>query len=318
MCGDWEVMSYGKQFCLATCALLAAYFMPAAVADGDRVMAVVSFASKKADAVYEEVADGIKAGFSGAVKVYKVKEGFSEQKLLADLKSDGVDIVTTLGNKSQKVASQLSLHYPVQVGVAAAVLPKNVGGVTYMPSSSLVIDRLRMLAPDVDNLYLVYNPAIHSETLAQIKETAAKYRIQVTARASTDPKQTQAAIESTLQQARNGTDSPRNALWVLFRTQISKPNIESLIKGSWDRPVIPFYYSPNPKLVDSFPFVFLPDWKGMGEQLADMGERRLDGEQAEVLPLENIKLWVNQKKCRHYGLKLDGESRKKIDNIYNR
>lgn len=317
--GDWGIMSYGKRLFYIICLCLAALAPPALFADDKAaMMAVISVVGKKTPPVYEEVTQGIKARYPGKVKTYKLKAGFSEQDLLADLKADGIGVITALGRKSENLASSLSKHYPVLMGAVPSVTTEGVGGVTYMPSSSMIVDRLHTLAPRVDNLYLIYNPKIHRETIANTLAAARQANIKVVSRASSDNKQTQAAIEDMLNSAENGTDNPRNAIWVVFGAKLSRSNIEHLIKDSWRSPVIPFYYTPDPSQVDRFPFIFLPDWQGMGVQLADMGVARLSKRKAEVLPLNSIKLWVNQKKSRHYGLQLDGEARKKIDKVYNR
>ena len=318
MLGDWEIMSYGKRFFYIICLCLAAPGPPALFADDTAAMAVISVVGRKMPPVHKEITRGIKAKYPGRVKTYKLKAGFSEQDLLAALKTDGIGVITVLGRKSQNLASSLSRRYPVLMGAVPSVATEGVGGVTYMPSSSLIIDRLHTLAPRVDNLYLIYNPSIHGETIANTKVAARQVNINVVARASSDSKETQAAIEEMLGNAQNGTDNPRNAIWVVFGAKFSRSNIEHLIKDSWRSPVIPFYYTSDPSQVDRFPFIFLPDWQGMGVQLADMGVARLNKRKAEVLPLNSIKLWVNQKKSRHYGLQLDGEARKKIDNIHDR
>ncbi|MCV6605534.1 MAG: hypothetical protein OIF34_09520, partial [Porticoccaceae bacterium] len=260
--------------------------------------------------IFADIAKGIKADFPGKVKNYSLKAGFSESRLLADLRSDGVDAVAVLGGTGKAAAALLSSEYPVVMGAVSSVPLEGVGGVLLQPSSEVVMGYLHKLVPEVQALHLVYDPKKHRTALGNAEKAAEQVNIGVMAHPSSESKQTQKAIEDSL----SGDAAARSAIWVMFGTKFDNAIKENLIKGSWGHPVVPFHYTFNPiKDVELFPFVLLPDWQGLGSQLAQMADRRLNGEKAEVAELQNINLWVNQKKSRHFGLKLDGDVRKEID-----
>ena len=312
--GNWESMSYGYRFFCALCLSLV-IFLPAVVAAADQpVLGVVSVAGKKRmPKVYLEIladiSSGVEKNFQGQVKNYNLKSEFSEAQLLNDLEADSVDVVLVLGSTGGKAAKLASAKYPVLMGGVSSVPLKGVGGVVWQPSSEVVLDYLHQLAPDISALHLVYDPSKHQAARANTEKVAQQVKINLMSHPSSQSKQTQSAIENTL----SGPEAARSAIWVMIGTKFDNAIKENLIKNSWGLPVVPFHYTLNSKDIELFPFILLPDWQGMGEQLARMAAERANGQAAEIAELENIKLWVNQKKSRHFGLKLDGEVRKKID-----
>ncbi|UTW46055.1 hypothetical protein KFE80_03940 [bacterium SCSIO 12696] len=308
-----ETMLYGKRFLQLLILSLTVVFFPTTALADEPTLAIISVAGKRGvPPIFKDIIKGVKNDFDGKVREYSLKGGYSQERLLNDLRSDGVDAVVVLGSSGRQAATAVSDHYPVVMGAVASVPLDGVGGVVLQPSSSVVLRYLSQLAPDVKALHLVYDPKKHQMALAQTEESASSRQVVVTAHPSNHSKETQQAIEQSLATA----DQSRRAIWVLFGTKFDNAIKENLIKDSWGQPVIPFHYTISSKDIELFPFVLLPDWQGMGQQLSDMVSQRLDGKAVEVLPLNRVKLWVNQKKSRHYGLDLDGDVRKSIDFTY--
>ncbi|MDM3872101.1 hypothetical protein QSV34_12165 [Porticoccus sp. W117] len=309
MC-NCSLLFVGKRFFQTLLLSLALVLCPAIQAADEPVLAIISVAGKRGvPPIFEDIVKGVEAGFSGKVKNYALKAGFSESRLQDDLRSDGVTGVVVLGGSGRKVAAMLSSEYPVVMGAVSSVPVEGVGAVVLQPSSEVVFDYLNKLAPDVSALHLIYDPKKHQAALSSAEKSSAPVKIDVLPHASSQSKHTQKAIEDSLSSDVNA----RSAIWVMLGTKFDTAIKENLIKNSWGQPVVPFHYTVNSKDVELFPFILLPDWQGLGQQLAEMSSQRLNGQSAQVAELQSVKLWVNQKKSRHFGLKLDGDIRKKID-----
>ncbi|MGS2724554.1 hypothetical protein ACVBEJ_12495 [Porticoccus sp. GXU_MW_L64] len=309
MC-NWLLNFFGKQSFQLLLLALAVFLCPAILAAEEPVLAIVSVAGKRGvPPVFEDVIKGVETGFSGEVKNYTLKPDFSQSRLLDDLRSDGVTGVVVLGGTGRKVAAMLSSEYPVVMGAVSSVPVKGVGGVVLQPSSKVVFEYLNKLAPDVSALHLIYDPKKHAEALSSVEKSSAPIKIDLLPHASSQSQQTQKAIEDSL----SSGGKARSAIWVMLGTKFDTAIKENLIKNSWGQPVVPFHYTVNSKDIELFPFILLPDWQGLGQQLAHMSSQRLNGQSAQVAELQSVKLWVNQKKSRHFGLKLDSDIRAKID-----
>ncbi len=269
--------------------------------------------------VFLNIVRGIEDGVKQPVKQYEVTRNENPSTLLKWLEREQVEVVIALGKRGLTTARKL---LPTLRIIAGAVLitpsPDNTGvrGITLAPDPKILFERLKTLAPRVNRITVVYNPA-HNGWLIERAETAAKlHGLMLQALPAKDLREA-ATLYRDVVKDQGGTS---DAIWLLQdpSTVDDRSVLPKLLEEAWNRNFVVF--SSNPAHVKKGAlFSLYPDNVGMGRSLAAIALKRAQDDRLNppgIVPLHDLLIAVNLRTAEHLGLKLTRRQKRKFNLVF--
>lgn len=262
--------------------------------------------------VFGEIMQGVKEHAGISASSFALTNKTKPQEIEQLLKTTAAQAVLVLGQRSYRLAQQLTTGLPTVVG--AVVTP-----VYEYPTISLSGDpdvfftHLKILAPQVTRVFIVYSEA-SSGWLIRIAEVSARdHGLQLVARPAEDLREAVHHYRTIFETAH----SDRDAIWLpMDRVVPDRTILPIVLDAAWKHRLIIF--SSNPLFVKRGAlFALYPDHRLMGHALAELSVRQLrDNMEARVIPTRNLKLAVNQRTASHLGLHYTRQQQQDFDLVY--
>jgi putative ABC transport system substrate-binding protein len=228
------------------------------------------------------------------------------------LHENRVDAVIALGSTSYAVARELPDDIPVTVG-ALVMSPDGYSGISLAGDPTLFMDNLRMLAPEVKRVYVIYSEK-DSGWLVKLAAKAARERgIELVAHEVNTTREGLKQYDEVLEQASGSTD----AIWVPLDTIVpDKLVLPKLLKTAWNKKIVVFSNNPL-HAKKGVLFALFPDHKNMGFDLAKLAIEQIGMTlPRRVLPARNLKLAVNKRTASHLGISFTKNQQRQFDIIF--
>jgi len=262
--------------------------------------------------VFDEIVRGVKEHARISASSFALNNKTKPQEIERLLKNTSAQAVLVLGQRSYRLAQQLTTGLPTVVG--AVVTP-----VYEYPTISLSGDpdvfftHLKKLAPQIKRVFIVYSEA-SSGWLIRIAEVSAKdHGLQLVARPAENLREALHHYRAIFETAQSDSD----AIWLpMDRVVPDKTILPIALDAAWKRRLVIF--SSNPLFVKRGAlFALYPDHRLMGHALAELSVRQLhDNMEARVIPTRNLKLAVNQRTASHLGLHYTHQQQQGFDLVY--
>ena len=224
--------------------------------------------------VFLNIVKGVEDSIKGTVKQYVLKEGDSLSELKNGLDSEHVQVVIALGTSALAAAQQLPDKLRIVVG--AVLMPptenvRGVTGITLAPDPEILFDRLKLLAPGVQRVTVVYSQQ-HNEWLIERAREAARTRaLELNALPASDIRASAIIYREVL----NKLEHASEAIWLPQddATVDESAILPLILKEAWDRNLI--VISSNAAHVKKGALMALyPDNVGLGRSLATLAINR--------------------------------------------
>lgn len=228
-----------------------------------------------------------------------------------ELIEEQVDVVIALGRKGLIVGRDLAGARPVVAGatlIPPGLVDGRIGGITLTPDPAILLQRLRRMAPKVERVTVVYNPA-HSGWLIELaRKEAMRLGLALDAQPATDLKEAAPLYRAFINQAQPKTD----ALWLLRDASIldERAIVPMLLSRAWDRHLV--VVSNNPAHVRKGAlFSLYPDNVALGRSLAAMAQAQSDQEGGPgIQPLRDLLVAVNLRTAGHLGIRFTNQDKR--------
>lgn len=269
--------------------------------------------------VFLNIVKGIEDAIKGTVKQYVLTEGDSLSALKNGLDSEHVQVVIALGTSGLAAAQQLPDKLRIVVG--AVLMPptenvRGVTGITLAPDPEILFDRLKLLAPGVQRVTVVYSQQ-HNEWLIERARKAARTRaLELNALPASDIRASAIIYREVL----NKLEHASEAIWLPQddATVDESAILPLILKEAWDRNLI--VISSNAAHVKKGALMALyPDNVGLGRSLATLALNRtqIGGlKTSGMLPLRDLLVAVNVRTAEHLGLDLVRRGKQEFDLIF--
>lgn len=261
--------------------------------------------------IFLDIADGVEKGFDGKVVKYALDKRAKASDLEEDISKAEVDAVVALGKRSYKLMQQLPERCPVFLGALSRFSADSCfGGISMMPATHVVLENLKLLAPDVREVHIVYSPKRDQMLVDQASKLAAEFGVQVHSHPSGALKDAATAYQKVLNESAEG----RSAIWLLpGATVLNNALLADVLEDAWYRKVVVFSSVPVHVKRGAL-FAVYPDNNAMGERLGKLAYDAVSDSSAHMaLPLTDVSLAVNQRTSDHLGLTINKELRDQID-----
>lgn len=269
--------------------------------------------------VITTIIDGIKSELPGAVETYAVNDDFDREALKKSLRGSNVGVLIALGRGGFNAAQELGLDLPVVVGALLISPDENspdLSGISLAADPDRLFAELRLLAPAIKTVSVVYKPATSAWLIELGQEAARRHGLQLNTYPVQDIKSAAKIFRDIFSKSRQG----RDAVWLLpDPTVIDDAVILPLIlKSSWDDAVAVFSTNPAHAKRGAL-FAMFPDNRAMGASLAKIAAQRLKGiknGRPSIVPLTDLQAAVNTRTADHLGLSIPIERQRDFALIF--
>lgn len=267
--------------------------------------------------IFENILTGVDRGLGESPKRYRIKAESDASELQQWVREESIDTVVALGNGGLRAAEILKAEVNVVVG-AVQEAPNSAAfpGIVLTPHPKSLFERLKILAPQVESVSVIYNPD-RSAWLIDLALRAAKaHRLKLRSLVAKDLRQAALLYRELLSAA---TDSSE-AVWLLQdpSTLDERAILPFILQEAWKRHVIVF--SNNPAHVRrGVLFSLFPDNVGMGHSLALMAKMlRQEGKRKTptIAPLQDLFIAVNLRTADHLGLKFSAKQQRDFKLVF--
>ncbi len=262
--------------------------------------------------VFDEIMRGVKEHAGISASAFAVNNKTKPQEIELLLKNYSAQAVLVLGQRSYRLAQQLTTDLPTVVG--AVVTPVyEYPTISLSGDPDMVFTHLKKLAPQVKRVFVVYSEASSGWLIRLAEVSARDHGLQLVIRPAENLREAVRHYRTIFETAQSDSD----AIWLPMDRVVSDKTILPIaLDAAWKRRLVIICSNPLSVKRGAL-FALYPDHRLMGHSLAELSIRQLnDNMEARVIPTHNLKLAVNQRTASHLGLHYTRQQQQGFDLVY--
>ena len=262
--------------------------------------------------IYEDIIAGIDEASVSGINTIAIAPNQSMDYYRTNLAQYDPDAVIALGQNSLSIFDQMDLDIPLVAGAITRSIT-DVTGISMVPDTRVIIDKLLMLYSDVRNIHVVTDPKNRADQLKAATEYAASKNITLIVHEVSTIQAAAAEYKKLLAQVEE-----HDAIWLMRDKAINDSSLLSqVLETAWKKRVAVF--STNPTHVKRGAlFAIYPNNKKLGKSLARLADKHgvKQNIPPSLSPLQDVYTVVNGRTSRHLGISIGGDLRAEIDSIF--
>jgi ABC transporter substrate binding protein len=222
------------------------------------------------------------------------------------------DAIIALGKNSLSLFHEMNLDIPLVAG-AITRSEDDITGISMVPDTRVIIDKLLLLYGGVRNIHLVTNPRNRVDQIKIATDYAASKSVHLIVHEVTTIQAAAGEYKELLSNIEK-----HDAIWLMRDKAINDSSLLSqVLETAWKKRVAVF--STNPTHVKRGAlFAIYPNNKKLGKSLARLADKQRVEKIApsSLIPLQDVYTVVNGRTSRHLGISVAGDVRAEIDSIF--
>ncbi|MGZ8219113.1 ABC transporter substrate-binding protein [Methylomagnum sp.] len=300
-------------------ALLFSLNLMAATADEPSVAVLYPDIRDPFKGVFTQIIDGIDEVLKTPVKRYALGENDNFTAIEAQLEKDHTSAVIALGRAGLLAAEKIRGKWPTVVGavsVRSEYGAHDFAGITLVPDPEALFRWLKVLAPNIKRVTVVYGNERGTRSMDRAVEAAKIHGLILNALPAENSREAAGLYRSFVSE--NSAES--DALWLLKDDDALDENVllPAILKDAWEKNLVVFSSAPEHVKKGAL-FSLYPDNHGMGRSLASLTLGQLQDGQAKrssMQPLRDLLIAVNLRTAEHLGLHLPSHEKRKFDLVF--
>jgi ABC-type uncharacterized transport system substrate-binding protein len=145
---------------------------------------------------YKKALEGFKKSFDSEITIFEVRTKKDAAKTAKAILASQPDLVLAIGSSALNLASKHITKIPVVFTMVYSPpkLPSNIAGVSMMLPAKTHLEGLKLVAPEVKSVGLVYNPKNSGKRIEEFKTAAKSQGMKVVALAASSQKEAFSSI----------------------------------------------------------------------------------------------------------------------------
>ena len=270
--------------------------------------------------IFDTIIQGVEQQTDTVIDRYPLTKGYNPDQLSTRIANQRNQAIVALGLRGLSAARKMRLDIPIVVG---ALLPSSLrsdnissSGISLMADPELLFSQLKIFAPQIRTISVVYNPAYNRSMMEQAQRSAERMGLHLYAHEAENLSTSARVYGALLEQI----DPNTTALWLLqdASTMDSDTILPLILRQAWSRNLIVF----SGNLTDAkrgVLFAMYPDNLQMGRDLgllATEAMRHPKAPKTEVMVLKALKLGVNMRTAKHLGIQFSHQALQSIDLVF--
>jgi putative tryptophan/tyrosine transport system substrate-binding protein len=169
------------------------YFLGGQLCAKPRVAVVMS----RSIPPYQKALEGFKKTFDCETSIYELQKKKGHEKVATEIKASNPDLVLTIGSSALRLAAEYITGVPVvfTMVLSAPKLPPNIAGVSMMLPAKVHLEGLKLVAPTIKTVGLVFNPKNSGKRVEEFRTAAKKLDLKIVAAAASSKKEAFSSIK---------------------------------------------------------------------------------------------------------------------------
>jgi len=299
--------------------LLTLWPCSASLAAHPRITVIYPEAKGSYAALFEQIIRGIEETTKGAIIPLAVPLDPDMKALQQSIEQQPNDVIIALGRRGIETAKALQLKTPVIAGGLLSMSKadmKTYPAISLLPEPSLLFQRLHALAPEIQHVYLVYNPERHQWLLPRAKAAAKRQGLTLILRPATNIRSAARLYRELVSEMKPG----RDALWLLQDSTLTGDTslLAYLLQEAWQRRLLIFSSSPAHVRRGAL-FSLYANKQGLGRDLGRFARRILhNGAKPGLRPTSEVNIAVNLRTASHLGLSISYQQQRQFNLVFPR
>ena len=284
-----------------------------------RIMVIYPEAKGGYAILFEQIISGIEETTKGIIIPLAVPSKPDLEALQQSIEHQPIDVVIALGRRGIETAKALQPKAPVIAGGLMSLSEADMEtypAISLLPQPSLLFRRLHELAPDIQRVYLVYNPTRHDWLLPRARAAAKQEGLTLIARPATNIRSAARLYRELVGEMKSGQD----ALWLLQDSTLTGDTslLSYLLQEAWQRRLLIFSSSPAHVRRGAL-FSLYADKQGLGRDLGHFALRIVHkGVKPGLRPTSEVNIAVNLRTASHLGLRISYQQQRQFNLVFPR
>ncbi|MEN9864451.1 MAG: hypothetical protein RL748_41 [Pseudomonadota bacterium] len=269
--------------------------------------------------IFSKIIEGIEERAKGRIKSYIIDSNkIDHTELNSQLKRHDTKVVIALGRVGIKAATALERDISVIVGGVVStsdIDQQTVSGISLNPDPAVLLQKLKLLQPDVRRVFVVYNPQSNEAVIKRAREVGKEQNIEIVAYEARNIADAARAYSSVFSNA----DKTHDALWLPSDTTTVEEStlLPLILKQSWDSS-LPFFSSSLIHVKRGALFALYPNNLELGRNLGNSALGVLAGDirKKGIQPLRAVHIAVNLRTAGHLGLHISAQQQRGFDAVF--
>lgn len=253
------------------------------------------------NAIFESIAAGVQMQTTGTVQRIALPDDYSVARLRKRLTSGRVTGVVALGRRGIEAVRRAHWTGPSVISAVlwdASLKTLDLPGVVLNPDPHKVLEHLKQLAPKIHRVHAVIDREQGGPLADRSRAAAADLGLTLIVREVATRRAAALAYRDILKTI----DPEHDALWLPIDPTFDETMLRLVLTQAWNRRLVVFSSAPDHAQRGAL-FSFYPDYRAIGERLAEMLRAQLppDPVQTPLRLTSDIRLAVNLRTARHLG-----------------
>lgn len=249
-------------------------------------------------AVFQNIIQGIESTAGNAKFIYSVDSKGSTSKPTQMLAQNKIKLIVALGSTSYDAANTLPNPPPILIS-ATPTTHKNTLQLSLSPDPKQLLERLTKLAPNIQNVTIVYNPDNNEWFIDKALQAAQHHNLTIKPIPIQSIKQASQAYEQFFNTAKSATDA---LLLPLDRSAVHETIImPQILENAWDKHILVFSCYPS-HAQRGVAFSAHPNNHLLGQNIGRFILSEHNYQNALIHPLQQTEFALNLSTIRHLGL----------------
>ncbi len=299
--------------------LLALWPCSASLAVQPRITVIYPEAKGSYATLFEKIIRGIEETTGGAIIPLAVPLEPDMKALQQSIEQQPNDVIIALGRRGIETVKALQLKTPVIAGGLLSMSTADMNAypaISLLPKPALLFRRLHALAPEIQRVYLVYNPERHQWLLPLAKAAAKQRKLILIARPATNIRSAARLYRELISEMESG----RDALWLLQDSTLTGDTslLSYLLQEAWQRRLLIISSSPAHVRRGAL-FSLYANKQGLGRDLGRFALRVIqNGIKPGLRPTSEVNIAVNLRTASHLGLNISYQQQRQFNLVFPR
>lgn len=228
------------------------------------------------------------------------------------LKDQNAEAIVSLGRQGHKLIKNLDSDLPKIAG-GIALNPNGMSGLSLCGDPALFFQQLKLLAPQVERVSIVYNEKMNGWWVQQASAIASEYKLTFQGYPAPTIRDAVAQYKKMILSSL----PEKEAIWIPLTDIVPAKTILPLIlKAAWARNLVVLSNNPLHAKQGAL-FSLYPNNESMGYKLAEMAISAVSQpDKKQVLLASDLLSAINRRTAAHLGIKLSTQELEQYDRIY--
>ena len=311
---------FGRIFFQLWLALLPGLFCAVAWAEPPSVAIIYPNVREPYLSVFQEIARGMEQELGRPVEHYLLDERDTPaaDRLINELKEDGIDVVVTLGRAGLAVAKPLSAAFPVVIGatmIRPDEMPQGLTGISLTPAPEAMFDHLKKLVPEINKVTVIYDPKQTAWEIEHAEKAARERGLTLVAQPTATLRDSSDLFRQILLEIKDNSI----ALWLPRENMAMDEQslLPEVLREAWEKNFVVFSSNLDHVRKGAL-FSLYPDNFGMGRSLANLAlqQTQANGKFESIKLLRDLLVAVNLRTAEHLGLRFSSQTRREFAMVF--